>query len=770
MKLRNKITLILVILWGVIVFATFLGSQFVIKNSYLSLETKEVEDNLKRVNQAISQVTAQVSALTANWGAWSDTYKFIKDLNQGYINANLTLGSFASAEVNMILYLNTYGKPVYMMAVNPARTKEVALPAGLFEYLEPRGKLVYQPNPQSSLQGLISVSTGIMLVASHSIVTSDFKGPVLGTLIMGQYLSEHVIDKVKKITNLNIAIKQLDMIGDDKEFKKAYAGLLEEQFVLDRRDDETVVGYEFLRDVNDKPIAIMKSMMPRNVYHLGLDTIRYYNALILIYSIVVVVLLWYLLQYLLVKRLEKLKGEMNNVDASANFFSKLIDGVSDEVSSVASLYHQATHDALTGLANRNLLDQVFSKHLSNIDTHNKKIALLFLDIDHFKLVNDTLGHDVGDQLLISVSEKLNSILREDDLAVRLGGDEFIVMLVGVSAEDIKVVIDRIYKSLSLAEFIKDHELYVTASMGVSVYPEDGHDISTLLKNADIALYHAKETGRNHCQFYSTELSKAIKEFYKNEAELQRALDNKELCLHYQPIYDAYTKRIVSLEALVRWQHPVRGLLNAGDIIPLAEKSGLILPVGKWVLATACQQAKQWYDRGILFAPISVNISVLQTKNTSISKLVNSVLAHTGLHPSLLELELTETSYVDITESILSELRSLRDQGIELAVDDFGVGYSGLGYLRSLPVSKLKIDRSFISNICHDPDDSAITLAIIAIAHQLNLQVIAEGVETLEQYEFLKMNHVDAVQGNYLSEPMDVAACESLLSDPKKIRV
>lgn len=762
MKLRNKISILLLVIWCVMLVVAYLGSQLILSKSYFDLENKEAEDSLQRIHEAVQQTTASVGTMTSSWAVWDDTYNFVQDLNQTFIKTNMNLSSFTASDVDIMLFYNDSGSLVYKMAIDPDRTKVVPVPQELLNYLSPNNKLLYRPSIHEKLQGLVAISSGILLIAEQQILNSNNQGPSHGTILMARYLSPAAIQKIKDVTNINLSISQISNRTLNSKMKSVYDFLKNHHNLIDRNDTNTMTGYSLLRDMNNQPIAIIKAVLNRQVYQFGLKTVKYYNTAFFIYSVVLMALLWYLLQRLLVKRLESLKAQIGNVDETNNSFNNVITGVSDEVSTVVSLYHQATHDPLTGLANRNLLDQAFSSYVSKAETNSSNIALLFLDIDHFKRVNDSLGHEIGDTLLIEVAKKVTSCLRDNDLAVRLGGDEFVVMLVDMDINRIKIVVDRIFNTLSQIVYIQGHEIFLASSMGVSIFPRDGRDISTLLKNADIALYHAKESGRNHYQYYSVELNQAIQEGYKKEAELQRAIDNKELCLFYQPIYDVLTNRLIGLEALIRWRHPERGILSSGEIIPLAEKSGLIHPIGKWVLTNACRNLKSWQLKGLPVVPVSVNISVFQTRNTSIHRLVNDVLTHTELDPHLLELELTETSYVEITPAILDDLRLLRDKGVNLIVDDFGVGSSGLGYLRQLPVSKLKIDQSFIKDACTDSDSSAITLSIIAISHQLDLQVIAEGVETVQQYEFLKANHVDAAQGNYFSPPIDHESCELLL--------
>lgn len=429
----------------------------------------------------------------------------------------------------------------------------------------------------------------------------------------------------------------------------------------------------------------------------------------------------------------------------------------------AHLYYQATHDPLTGLANRNLLQKIFAHYAEQVKQENKKIAFLFIDLDYFKWINDTLGHEIGDQLLIYIANQLLNCLGEGDVAARLGGDEFIIMLTDINQlEQINRMVYRIFDYFNKSVRIDGHTLHLTSSMGISLFPDDGKDLNELINRADVALYKAKERGRNCFQYYSPLLSREIQETHCDEIELQHAIDNKQLCLYYQPIYDAQSKRIISLEALIRWNHPKKGLLDASYIIPLAEKTGIIVPIGEWALWTACQQAKSWQKKGLSLVPIAVNLSALQTKYTSISQLVSHILQTTQLDPHYLELELTETSFIENSVTVLNELSKLYMEGVHLTLDDFGTGYSALGYLKRIPLSKLKIDQSFIRGLSVDIEDRTIILAIIAIAHHLNLQVIAEGVEREEQYEFLREHKVDGIQGHYFMPPLDADSCETLL--------
>ena len=432
----------------------------------------------------------------------------------------------------------------------------------------------------------------------------------------------------------------------------------------------------------------------------------------------------------------------------------------------AYLYYQATHDPLTGLANRSLLHQMFEYYASYMLREHKKIAILFLDLDNFKAINDMFGHEIGDKVLIYLAEQLKQCLRDSDMATRLGGDEFIILLSGITdTKEVMRVAERIYQKIAGAITVADHEMTVSCSMGISLFPIDGLDIQTLLKHADTALYRAKETGKNQYQFYSTILETEHRQAHMVAIELQHALEQQEFCLHYQPIFDMQTGKLCGLEALLRWQHPEKGILPASAFIENAEKNLLMEPIGKWVLQHAFMQAKLWQQQGILTVPIAINISAVQFKRHPLSQLIKQILQETQLDPRYIELELTETSLIENTEKVLIDSKNLQELGIHLVLDDFGMGYSNLAYLTHLPISKLKIDRLFIQTCCEPNNTQSKTIieAIIAMAHRLGLQVIAEGVENSSQLKFLRSQQVDAVQGYYLSYPLDPTQCEHLLA-------
>lgn len=415
--------------------------------------------------------------------------------------------------------------------------------------------------------------------------------------------------------------------------------------------------------------------------------------------------------------------------------------------------HLAYHDALTDLPNRRLFADQLEQRTESARRKGQPLALLFLDLDRFKLINDSLGHDVGDQLIKSVAQRLMGAVRKSDIVGRLGGDEFTVVVESVtSAQDAALIAQKLIDTMSEPFTLDGREIFVTVSVGIALYPFDGDRHGALLKNADTAMYRAKEHGRNNYQFYTAEMSARAMERLALENNLRRALDRDEFLLHYQPQVRSDSGEVVGYEALVRWNHPELGLVSPGEFIPLAEETGLIVPIGEWVLRHACRQARAWRDAGRGGLRVAVNLSGRQLRQQNLVEVVRQVLDETGLSPDGLELELTESSIMHKDQLTRSTLWALHEMGIRLSIDDFGTGYSNLGYLKRFPIDTLKIDRTFVRDIPADPDDAAIAMAIIAMAHNLKIDVVAEGVETEEQRSFLRERGCDIIQGYLVGRP------------------
>ena len=416
--------------------------------------------------------------------------------------------------------------------------------------------------------------------------------------------------------------------------------------------------------------------------------------------------------------------------------------------------HAAEHDFLTGLPNRMVFNDRLSQAIASARRYRKHVAVLFLDLDGFKHINDSLGHPTGDKLLQSISKRLMGCVRESDTVSRQGGDEFVVLLSEVQhAEDAAITAKRMLQEVAEAHSIDQRDLHITTSIGVSVFPGDGHDAETLIKNADTAMYQAKENGRQSYRFFTPAMNVRAVERQSIEESLRRALERKEFALHYQPIINLMTGAITRAEALLRWTHPTRGPISPAQFIPIAEDCGLILPIGAWVLREACKQSREWADAGLPAITMSVNVSAMEFRNENFLENLFKIIDETGLDPKRLELELTESVLMKRAEATASILHTLRKRGVQVAVDDFGTGYSSLSYLRKFPLDALKIDQAFIRQISTAGEDTTIVAAVIGMARSLKLRVVAEGVEMPKELEFLRAHQCDEVQGFYFSRPV-----------------
>ncbi|HXN98048.1 MAG TPA: EAL domain-containing protein [Candidatus Acidoferrales bacterium] len=421
---------------------------------------------------------------------------------------------------------------------------------------------------------------------------------------------------------------------------------------------------------------------------------------------------------------------------------------------VLQMAHSAQHDFLTGLPNRMLLNDRVTQAIALAQRHMKKVAVLFLDLDGFKHINDSLGHPIGDKLLQSVAKRLVDCGRSSDTVSRQGGDEFVVLLSEVEqSDDAAITARRMLQAVAEPHSIGQHDLHVTTSIGVSIFPDDGLDAETLIKNADTAMYQAKENGHQSYQFFKPAMNVRAVERQSIEESLRRALERQEFALQYQPIIDLRAGEITGAEALIRWTHPTRGPVPPAQFIPVAEDCGLILPIGNWVLREACKQAQAWIKAGLPLVTMAVNISAIEFRDEHFLEGAFAILEETGLDPRSLELELTESVLMRRVESTESILKALRKKGVQIAVDDFGTGYSSLSYLRKFPIDALKIDQSFVRQITTAPDETTIVTAVISMGRSLKLRVVAEGVETQEELAFLQAHQCDEAQGYFFSRPL-----------------
>jgi diguanylate cyclase (GGDEF)-like protein len=423
----------------------------------------------------------------------------------------------------------------------------------------------------------------------------------------------------------------------------------------------------------------------------------------------------------------------------------------------------AHHDYLTHLPNRLLLDDRLAQAIAAAHRNGQRLAVLFVDVDRFKHINDTLGHAIGDQLLLSLSRQLVASVRGSDTVSRQGGDEFVVLLSTIAlADDAALSANKILNSLSLPQRVAEHDLQITVSIGISVYPDDGTDGGMLVRNADIAMLNAKDNGRNSYQFFKPDMNAHALERQSLEGGLRHALDGREFTLYYQPKMDLARETITGAEALIRWEQPGGGMVLPEKFIPIAEQCGYIVPIGRWVLREACRQAKSWLDADLAAIPVAINVSAVELRSKGFVQGVLAILRETGLDPRFLEFELTETALMQDPKSTTSVLRALKDIGVRLTLDDFGTGYSSLSYLKRFPIDALKIDKSFVRGLCSNASDANIVSAVINMGKSFGIRVIAEGVETREQFVQLQVRQCAEGQGYYFNEPLAAKEFAKLL--------
>lgn len=456
---------------------------------------------------------------------------------------------------------------------------------------------------------------------------------------------------------------------------------------------------------------------------------------------------------------------VKNENGEIQFYEGTVVDITERKNHEEALQHQANHDTLTNLPNRILLMDRIESAINKAKYEAQKVAIVFVDLDHFKLINDSLGHHVGDRLLLEISSRLSACIRSQDTVARLGGDEFILVLTEqIDEPNVAKIIQRLLDSIAEPWINDQHEYSLSCSIGISCFPRDGDTAEALLQCADAAMYKAKDAGRNTFHLYQPELSTAATGRLELINDLRHALENQELRVYYQPRVDATNGRIVGAEALIRWQHPEKGLIPPDKFIPIAEETGLIIPIGQWVLDEACRQNRAWQDAGLPPICVSVNLSPIQFRQPNLIDSISNTLQQTNLAANFLELELTESFFMQDLERINITITALKALGVALAIDDFGTGYSSLSYLKRFPVNHLKIDKSFVQEIASNPDDAAIVRAIITLGHELGLKVVAEGVETLENYEFMQQHQCDEIQGYYFSRPVPAPDMEKLLRE------
>lgn len=805
-SLQTRIRILLSIVFIIMLALAAFFLRVTMLEGLYRLEDKYVSEHAQRVENRIQERLDRLGQIAKDYAAWDDSYEYIVDHNNDFKERNLTEETLINLDLDMMVYADRAGRFVFANSLDKDSIRLIPIYSSLKEQLEKSG-ILENSEPDKTLCGIIKLDEGLMLVASHSIIKSDYSGEVRGNLILGQLLDQAAVDKIGAVLNLDLKLQRLDLEHDPLFDSIHGAG----QVIVKGQDRDSISAYTMLEDVFRQPAAGIVVCMNRDFSAVGLRALDLLVIALCLTALLAMFSTGFMFNILVLKRLTRLSENVSAIGDENSCVYRLPDDCGgDEISIVSrainlmlerlaeshtnlenevrlrtrqlmeaneeltkeigirrqaqeKIEHLAYYDTLTGLPNRTLLIDRVHQAMDLAKRIEKPIGVMYIDLDGFKSINDTLGHIRGDELLKSVAERLTAVMRESDTVARMSSDEFVVMALNLDdAEKIGVVANKLLSIFKQPFESGNHEIYLTISIGISIFPTDGETPESLIKDADLAMYKAKDKGRNQFVFCTAVMKDIISENLKLSNGLYRALQKNELEVYYQPQVNQGTRSIVGLEALLRWNHSELGLVSPGKFIHLAEQTGLINPIGKWVLQTVCRQNKAWQEAGLPYVRIAVNLSIIQFQNPDIVGQIKEVLEETGLDPQYLELEITESIAMKEPEYIISVLNEFRSLGIYISIDDFGTEFSSLNYLKLLPINRIKIPMSFIKGIAVNERDEAITKTIIVLAKNMGLDVIAEGVETKEQEVFLVRRMCNEMQGFYYYKPMRAVDIENIM--------
>ena len=767
------------------------------------LEDKYIIENVERTKKEIFKEIEVLDTIVMDWAVWDNSYQFMIDKNPEYIKANLSEDTLNNLKINIMLFIDNKGNLVHGEGYDIQKKESVPIDEALLKYIKDHS-LLQNSDVKYRKSGIVTLNgKDLILLSICPILTSAGEGPINGYIVLGANFTEKKIADIGEELSSEIKLTFLK----DFEYDRKFFDLKDDKIQIDAVSDQKIIGRAFLDDIDGKHLLLLSIEKNRDINNIGEAGIKATLWLLLglffLFAIIITVILdrGILLRFQelsndirkigegkdLSVRLKRqniddeltdvsneINGMLGALERSQLFLSKsesalkkAIEKLQDEVLEHEKTQEQikyiAYHDTLTGLPNRNLLNELLVHSITLAERNNKCMAVLFLDIDGFKMINDCKGHGMGDQILQEVAERLLKTLRKSDVIARHGGDEFIVIIEELdNCSGVELIANKIINCFQEPFHLENQDYFLTTSVGVAVYPADGQTPDMLIKNADIAMYKAKENGKNQYLFCTPVMKDVANETMELSTNLYRTIEKNELELYYQPQLSCHNNQIMGVEALIRWRHPVMGLISPAKFIPIAEKTGLILPIGEWVLRTACQQNKKWQEQGLPKIRMGVNLSLRQFHNNDLLNLVEAVLKETKLAPQYLELEITETIAMKEKSYIINTLNAFRQIGVSIAIDDFGTEYSSLSYLKHLPVDRLKVAMQFIRGIGIDHKDEALAKGIIVLAKSIGMNVIAEGVETKEQLEFLKNHNCDEIQGYYFFKPLAEAEMTKLL--------
>jgi diguanylate cyclase (GGDEF)-like protein len=733
----------------VLVVGVFYAARTVLSHSFASIEADDARQSSERVRQALQADLHQLDVAVEDYALWDDFYDFVKSGTLDQLDHYFSRRGLDNIHVDLVWVVDEKGRTVLQLDADaPAGGLTQLSPATLASLRSYTSLLRATPDPPKRTAQFVRMPLGAMAVAVRQIKRDLRPAASAGTLVFGRYLRTGLIERLEQTSQSPVRATLLDERGRPLLSVPpavgewlASVGSGPDLLIL-TGDPATLRSHALIRDVEGRPLAVLSTTVARTALQIGKRTITWVVAALLCGFALVVALLVSLLN----------RSWRSRAAAQRQWL--------DHQRKMSRL---ARRDALTGLPNRLHLQRLLPRLLARAARDGSRLALLNLDLDHFKNVNDSLGHGSGDRLLAAVAQRLRSVVAAHDIVVRMGGDEFVI--VAILLPDVVIVdsiAERIRSAIAVPLDIDGVTLSVVPSIGISVYPEDGTDPEQLLKHADIALYTAKDRGRGNHQFYTPQMNERLRERLGLERALRHALDHNELFVEYQPCVDLQTLRTVSLEALIRWRTADGAYIPPSRFIPIAEQSNLIVEIGAYVLRRVCLQLSEWQRERLPLVPVSVNISVRQFEMTPLASVVSGLAQELGIDASLLHFEITESAAMQNSQQQLGSLQALRNLGSRILIDDFGTGYSSLSYLKHLPIDTLKIDRAFVRDMASDANDAAIVRAIVGVAKSLGLMLVAEGIESAEQLDCLRRLGCECGQGFFFSPSVSAEDCRDML--------
>jgi diguanylate cyclase (GGDEF)-like protein len=742
------------ILWAaclaamVLIVGVFYAARTVLSHSFASIEADEARQSSERVRQALQADLHQLDVAVEDYALWDDFYDFVKSGAREHLDHYFSRRGLDNIHVDVVWVVDEQGRTVLQLATDAPAGLTPLSPATLASLRSYTSLLRATPDTLKRTAQLVRMPLGAMAVAVRPINRDLRPAASAGTLVFGRYFRTGLIERLEQTSQSPVRATLLDERGRPllsvppavgEWLASVGAG---PDLLIQTGDPATLRTHALLRDVEGRPLVVLSTTVARAALQIGKRTITWVVAALLCGFALVVALLVSLLN----------RSWRSRAAAQRQWL--------DHQRKMSRL---ARRDALTGLPNRLHLQRLLPRLLARAARDGSRLALLNLDLDHFKNVNDSLGHGSGDRLLAAVAQRLRSVVAAHDIVVRMGGDEFVIVATLLpDAVIVDSIAERVRSAIAVPLDIDGVTLSVVPSIGISVYPEDGTDPEQLLKHADIALYTAKDRGRGNHQFYTPEMNARLRERLGLERALRQALDNNELFVEYQPCVDLQTLRTVSLEALIRWRTADGTYIPPSRFIPIAEQSNLIVEIGAYVLKRVCLQLSEWQRERLPLVPVSVNISVRQFETTPLASVVSGLAQELGIDASLLHFEITESAAMQNSQQQLGSLQALRNLGSRILIDDFGTGYSSLSYLKHLPIDTLKIDRAFVRDMASDANDAAIVRAIVGVAKSLGLMLVAEGIESAEQLDCLRRLGCECGQGFFFSPSVSAEDCRNML--------